>query len=114
MYYHADMFSFSMQKLDEEGNQQSVIFWTSLVIKEHQELFYKQFIEKFFHPAMSILSSSTKPRISEDIKRILNLIDQARIGDRYLYQNYIVIRVYGCELAPYKLQKYLPMSPSFG
>ena len=58
---------------------------------------------------MSILSSSAEPRISEDIKRILHLTDQAKTGNWYLYQNYIEIKVYGCELAPYKLPKYLPM-----
>jgi hypothetical protein len=30
-------------------------------------------------------------------------------GDWYLFQNHTKIRVYGCELAPYKLPKYLPM-----
>jgi len=76
---------------------------------EQHELSYKQFIEDFFHPAMNILNSPIQPRISEDIKIILHLIDQAKTGDWYLYQNYIEIRVYGCELAPYKLPKYLPM-----
>ena len=36
MYYQAGRFSFSMQKVDEEGNQQSIIFWTSLVMKEYK------------------------------------------------------------------------------
>ena len=30
-------------------------------------------------------------------------------GDWYLYQNHTEIRIYGCQLAPYKLPKYLPM-----
>ena len=28
------------------------------------------------------------------------------MGDWYLYQNHTEIRVYGCELAPYKMPKY--------
>ena len=31
------------------------------------------------------------------------------MGDWYLYQNHTEIRIYGCQLAPYKLPKYLPM-----
>lgn len=58
---------------------------------------------------MNILNSALQPRISEEIKRILHLTGQAKTSDWYLYQNYIEIRVYGCELAPYKLPKYLPM-----
>ena len=58
---------------------------------------------------MSILSSTIETRISEDIKKIMHLSDQTKTGDGYLYQNYMEIRVYGCELAPYKLPKFLPM-----
>jgi len=37
------------------------------------------------------------------------LVDQATIGYWYCYQNYTEIRVYGCELPPYKVPKYLPI-----
>jgi len=63
----------------------------------------------FVHPGMSLLSGTAEPIISEEMKSITQLIDQARIGDWYLYQNYTELRVYGCELAPYKLPKFLPM-----
>jgi len=39
-----------MQKIDDARNQQPVIFWTSLIMKEQQEFSYKQFIEDFVHP----------------------------------------------------------------
>lgn len=58
---------------------------------------------------MILLSGTTKPRISEDIKRIMQLYDQSRTSDWYLYQNFTEIRVYGGELPPYKLPKFLPM-----
>ncbi len=32
-----------------------------------------------------------------------------KVGDWYLYQNHTKIRVYGYQLCPYKLPKYLPM-----
>jgi hypothetical protein len=56
-----------------------------------------------------ILSGRPEPRINEEIQRILHLSDLAKTGDWYLYQNHTEIRVYGCELASYKLPKYLPM-----
>ena len=58
---------------------------------------------------MSLLNNTTKPKISEEIKRIRSLTDQARTGDWHLYQNYIELRIYGCELSPYKLPKFPPM-----
>jgi hypothetical protein len=48
-------------------------------------------------------------RINEEIQRILHLSDLAKSGDWYLYQNHTEIRVYGCELAPYKMPKYFPV-----
>jgi len=56
-----------------------------------------------------LLNSQTEPRIGDEIKRILHLSENTKIGEWYLYQNYTEIRVYGCDLAPYKLPKYVPM-----
>jgi hypothetical protein len=48
-------------------------------------------------------------RINDEFQRILHLSDNTKMGDWYLYQDHTEIRVYGCELAPYKLPKYLPV-----
>jgi len=56
-----------------------------------------------------MLKGSPPPRISLETKRVLQLSKQSKVGDRYLYQNHTEIRIYGCQLAPYKLPKYLPM-----
>jgi hypothetical protein len=56
-----------------------------------------------------MLSGRQEQRINEEIQRILHLSDLTKMGDWYLYQNHTEIRIYGCELAPYKLPKYLPV-----
>lgn len=56
-----------------------------------------------------MLSSSSQPKISDEIKRVLQLSRNSRIGDWYLYQDNTEIRIYGCHITPYKLPKYLPM-----
>jgi len=81
LYFHEDNINLSLQKLDEKGNQQSAIFWTTLAMKEHKEYTYKQFTEMFVDPKIGLLRSRTKPRISEEIKRVLHLSDQVQIGD---------------------------------
>lgn len=60
IYFQGDKFPFTLQKLDEEGNQQSVIFWTSMGMKEKEEFTYKQFIELFFHPAINLMRNAQK------------------------------------------------------
>ena len=56
-----------------------------------------------------MLSGRPKPRINEEIQRILHLSYLEKMGDWYLYQVHTEIRVYGCELAPYKLPMYFPV-----
>jgi hypothetical protein len=56
-----------------------------------------------------MLSGRPKTRVNEEVQRILHLSDLTKTGDWYLYQNHTEIRVYGCELAPYKLPTYLPV-----
>ena len=58
---------------------------------------------------MDTLNYSTQPRISTEIKRVLQLANNSRVGDWYLYPNHTEIRIYGYELPPYKLPKYLAM-----
>ena len=70
------MFRLSMKKLSEEGEPQSVIFSTTLVMKDQKRFTYKTFVEMFFHPAMSLLSGIAEPIINEEIKRIMQLTDQ--------------------------------------
>ena len=64
----------------------------------------------FVHPTLSLLINTLEPRILEEIRKILQLSNQVRTGDWYLYQNYKELRLFGCELSPYKLPKFLPMS----
>jgi len=55
------------------------------------------------------MSNTPLPRINEEIVKELQFIDQVATRDWYCYQNYTEIRVFGCELPPYKLPKYIPV-----
>lgn len=99
-----------MRKLDNKGNPRSVTFWSPIFHASYESPYsYNKFIDQFFHPATTLLTGVSPPRISGDIKRILQLSKQYRIGDWYLYKNHTKIKIYGCELCPFKLPKYVPM-----
>ena len=110
LYYQSDKFPFSVHKLNTKVNPRSVIFWTSVFHHSPSSPYsYIDFIDHFIHPIPTMLTGSSPPKINDDIKRILQLSKQYRIGDSYLYQNHTEIRVYGCELPPYKFPKNVPM-----
>ena len=87
---------------DDQQVIQLVTLWNSLIRRNSTEFKFSDLIDGFIHPIAQILNRQSNPRISPETKRILHLSDQAKIGDWYLCQNYTEIRVYGCELAPYK------------
>jgi hypothetical protein len=112
-FFQADRLVFPMQKMDQDDKPQAVTSWTSLLRRNSTEFNFKQFIEQFYHPVVSMLSGRPEPRVNEEVQRILHLSDLAKTGDWYLYQNHTEIRVYGCELAPYKLPTYLSCQDIF-
>ena len=108
LYYQSDRFPLTIQKLDTKCQPMSVIFWTPLFHKYSSPYTYTNFIDLFVHPIMTMLTGSSPPRISQDIKRFLQLSKQIKVGDWYFYQNCTEIRAYGFELPPYKLPNFFP------
>ena len=107
IYFQADKFPLTLQKLDTKGQPRSVIFWTPLIHQYSSPYSYNEFIDSFVHPVMTMLSGTPPPRMSPEIRRVLHLNINHQVGDWYLYQNHTEIRIYGCQLAPYKIPKYL-------
>ena len=109
VFFQADKFVFSMQKMDGDGRPQVVTTWTSLLKHNSTEFSFMEFIDQFYHLVVSMLGGRPEPRINDEVQRILHLLDNTKTEDWYLYKDHTEIRVYGCELAPYKLPKYLPV-----
>ena len=71
LYYQANKFPFTLQKLDTKGHPRSVIFWSPLIHKYDSPYPYIDFIDLFVHPVVTMLLGSPPPRINSDIRRIL-------------------------------------------
>jgi hypothetical protein len=56
-----------------------------------------------------MISGRPEPRINDEVHRILHLSDNTKTGDWYLYQKHTEKRVFGCDLVPYKMPKYVPV-----
>ena len=110
LYYQHEKFSFEIKRTDAAGNPRSVVYWTLVFhLSTYSPYTYYEFIDLFIHPTMSLFLSSPPPRLTDEMQRILQLSKVYSIGDWYFYQSYTIIRIYGCELPPYRLPKYVPM-----
>lgn len=98
-----------MTKVNEDNETQFVMFWTTLLLKDQKDYTYKDFLDFFVHPAINTLNNVENPKINEEIRRTMQLTEQVKTTDWYLYQNYTEIQVYGNELAPFQLPKFLSM-----
>jgi hypothetical protein len=70
VFFQADKFIFHVQNMDQNDKPQSVTSWTSLLRKNSIEFTFKQFIEQFYHPVVSMLNGRQESRINEEIQRI--------------------------------------------
>jgi len=110
IFNQPDSFPLSLKKLDAQGNRRSVLFWSSVFHHVFSSPYsYCEFIDLFTYPAMSLLLSSPTPRLTDEMQKILQLSKIYSIRDWYFYQDHTVIIIYGCELAPYRLPKFVPM-----
>jgi len=109
LYYHPENFPFPIRKLDSRGNQRSMIFWSSIFHDCDSPYTYSELIDLFMHQTSTLLIGAPPPKITGDMKKILQLSKQCRIGDWYLYHNHNEIRIYRCELCPFKLPRYVSM-----
>ena len=71
VYFQSIRFQFDMMKLNDDSQPQSMIVWTTLIMKEKKNYSYKSFVDLFIHPAINALSSTIEPRISENIKKVM-------------------------------------------
>jgi hypothetical protein len=80
VFFQADKFAFSMQKMDADGRPQAVTAWTSLLKHNSTEYNFKAFIDQFYHPVVSMLGGRPEPRINDEVQRILHLSDNTKTG----------------------------------
>ena len=76
------------------------MFWTSILRKDNSQYNYIYFNDLFIILAMNLLNKVETPRINEETKRILQLSENCKTGDWYLYKDHTEIIVYGALLAP--------------
>jgi len=82
LYYHRDIFIFPIRKLDSKGERRSVIFWTSVFHRIIESPYtHCEFIDLFIHSAHTLLIGAPPPRLPGDIRKILQLSKNYRIGD---------------------------------
>ncbi len=55
----------------------------------------------------TLLYGQLPPHVFLEYKKTIHLSESEVVGDWYIYQEYIVLRLYGFELKPFQLPAYL-------
>lgn len=93
LFHHAYIFHFPLQKLDEQGNTQFVIQWTSLARKHSNEFTFNQYVDQFLYTVSCILNSNVKPRIGSKIKEFLYLSECGAVTRVFFTSSYLTLYV---------------------
>lgn len=110
MYLILNKFSLHFQNLLEPEDPTpydviSIIHRASF--KKNQPTRFSKFINEFTSQVYLLIYEEKFPRISQELQDCLHPAIETHIRDWFLFQNYIVIRVYGSEEKPYRLPVFL-------
>lgn len=81
LFQQGDLLPIKLSKQHEQGVNQSVIHWTKMVRTTSTISSFVEFVDAFKHLVAQLLNSQTKPKIGDEIKRILHLSEQTKTGD---------------------------------
>ncbi len=99
-YLHFKMF-------DDNNKSLPVTNWTTIVRKKANTKRFSLFVNTFLPATHSMLYGHLPPRMFPEFRKIIHLRDSEVVRDWYIFQQYTVIRLYGCELKPFWLLVYL-------
>ena len=68
---------------------------------------FSQFVNEFASCVYYFIYEANYPRVPQQFQNYLHPQTENQIGDRFLYPDYTVIRVYGSEGQPYRLPTFL-------
>jgi len=111
LYIHVERFMHSgLNIVDPNKNKQSVVFWTDVIrdTGNGQGLMY--FSSSFLLVVYSILNSYSSPYFFPKAQSILQLSKDVKVGAWFQFEDYSQIRLYGAEVAPFRLPVFVPMS----
>ena len=109
MYLILDKFSLHSQNLLEVEDPTSYdivsIIYIASLLRNQPTGFFK-FVNKFISQVYLLNHEEIFPRVCLELQACLHPSAKAHIGDWFLYKNYIVLRVYGVEVNPYRFPSF--------
>jgi len=110
LYTHVERFMhLRLNIMDPHKNKQSVIFWSDVVRSTANNEGLMHFVSSFLSVAYSIINNYPPPCILPKAQYFLQLNKDVKVGDWFLFEYYAEIRLYGVEVAPYRLPTFVPM-----
>jgi hypothetical protein len=89
------------------GNPSSVSHQTSVISKNPLNVEFSQYVDQFMSKSYQIIYNQYPPRIFTECNKLLQLRLDIRVGDWYVFEHYTEIRIYACQLDPFRLSVFM-------
>ena len=102
---HMNFEHLNLRRLNEVGEVKPVREWTDIIVLKDRG--YKYFVDKFLFFTHEIFFIKKLERMPLEFRKPLQMSPKVKVGDWYLYKDYIIIMIYGVEVQPYIFLVYL-------
>jgi hypothetical protein len=77
--------------------------WTPKVRKHAKNEDFKTFVDNCMYISYILFHQDHPLRLFPECKKLLQLSQDTKVGDWYIFENHTIIRIYGYEIEPYLL-----------
>jgi hypothetical protein len=86
---------------DDIGNPTSIIHWTYMIKKKSLNVGFSQYVDRFMSKAYQIIYNEVPPKIFLECKKLIQLSQDKKVGEWYIFEHHTKIIIYGCQLCPF-------------
>jgi len=98
---------YGLQNKDAEGNIFPTIEWLPMIRKKSNGEVIVDYINNIMGTIYFLIKGDSPPRVIMEMRTLMHLTTEVAIGDWFLFETYIVLKIYGFNGDPYMLPMFM-------